>query len=130
MVNATSILAVVSRRYEIPTFALIRNGRSAKVSRARHLAMYLCRSVGQISYAEIGRVFGGRHHTTVMHAIQRVENSPELLAEAREYVPESFDASVDHSRMQILQALESAQRALRKAQTEIALARDELQRRG
>jgi chromosomal replication initiator protein len=39
----------------------------------RQIAMYLARQITDASFAEIGRQFGGMHHTTVMHSIVRVE---------------------------------------------------------
>ena len=40
---------------------------------ARHIAMYLCRTVGQMSLPKIGADFGNRDHTTVMHAVTKIE---------------------------------------------------------
>ena len=38
----------------------------------RQLAMYLCKMLTQKSYPEIGRHFGGKHHTTVMHSVEKI----------------------------------------------------------
>lgn len=57
--------------------------RKAGVVRARGLAMYLIRKWTQSSFQHIGELFGGRDHTTVMHACRKIEedleNDPELL---------------------------------------------------
>jgi chromosomal replication initiator protein len=45
--------------------------RRAVVVRARDLAAWLARDVGGLSYPELGHVFGGRHHTTMMVAVKR-----------------------------------------------------------
>ena len=42
----------------------------------RHVAMWVCREVCDMSYPEIGAAFGGRHHTTIMHAVARVSARP------------------------------------------------------
>ncbi len=52
--------------------------RSRNVARPRQVAMYLCKKLTTRSLPEIGRKFGGRDHTTVMHAVKKVE---ELMGE-------------------------------------------------
>ncbi len=52
--------------------------RSRHVARPRQVAMYLCKKLTTRSLPEIGRKFGGRDHTTVMHAVKKVE---ELMTE-------------------------------------------------
>jgi chromosomal replication initiator protein len=54
--------------------------RARAVARPRQVAMYLCKQLTPRSLPEIGRKFGGRDHTTVMHAVRKIE---ELLAEDR-----------------------------------------------
>jgi chromosomal replication initiator protein len=46
----------------------------------RHVAMYLCRELTDLSLPKIGQAFGGRDHTTVMHANRKIR---ELMAERR-----------------------------------------------
>ncbi|HEV8027196.1 MAG TPA: helix-turn-helix domain-containing protein, partial [Stellaceae bacterium] len=43
------------------------------VARPRQVAMYLCKQLTPRSLPEIGRKFGGRDHTTVMHAVRKIE---------------------------------------------------------
>ena len=47
--------------------------RTRAVARPRHVAMYLAKSLTTRSYPDIGRRFGGRDHTTVLHAVKRIE---------------------------------------------------------
>ena len=47
--------------------------RSRSVARPRQIAMYLAKNITSRSLPEIGRKFGGRDHTTVMHAVRKVE---------------------------------------------------------
>ena len=47
--------------------------RSRSVARPRQVAMYLAESITSRSLPEIGRKFGGRDHTTVMHAVRNIE---------------------------------------------------------
>ena len=43
----------------------------------RQIAMYLCKSLTHASLPEIGRSFGGKHHSTVIHSIRKVEDAAE-----------------------------------------------------
>lgn len=55
-------------------------GRTAKVVLARHISMYLCRKLMGLSYVAIAEFFGGKDHTTVIHACNKIENQRELQA--------------------------------------------------
>ena len=46
---------------------------SKSVAKPRQIAMYLCKSLTHASLPEIGRSFGGKHHSTVIHSIRKVE---------------------------------------------------------
>lgn len=63
----------VSFHFRVPTKRLRAPGRAASVARARQVAMYISRQMTSSSFPEIGKWFGGRHHTTVMHACRNVE---------------------------------------------------------
>ncbi|MEL7130510.1 MAG: helix-turn-helix domain-containing protein, partial [Pseudomonadota bacterium] len=56
--------------------------RFKSVIRARNIGMYLSRVMTSKSYPQIGIAYGGRHHTTVLHAFNKVE---ELLPEASDW---------------------------------------------
>jgi len=47
--------------------------RSINIARPRQIAMYLCKEATSFSYPEIGKAFGGKDHTTVMHAVKKIE---------------------------------------------------------
>ena len=47
--------------------------RSRNFSRPRQIAMMLTRELTNLSFPEIGDAFGGRHHTTIMHACEEIE---------------------------------------------------------
>ena len=47
--------------------------RARSIARPRQIAMYLAKNLTTSSYPEIGRKFGGRDHTTIMHAVKKVE---------------------------------------------------------
>jgi len=67
----------VAEHFNIKTAEMHSARRSRAVARPRQVAMYLCKQLTSRSLPEIGRKFGGRDHTTVMHAIRKVD---ELIA--------------------------------------------------
>jgi chromosomal replication initiator protein len=67
------IKQAVSEFYRIPEIEMISHRRQRHVARPRQVAMYLTRELTPMSLPEIGRRFGKRDHTTVIHAIKTVE---------------------------------------------------------
>ena len=63
----------VAERFQIRMADMSSARRSRAVARPRQVAMYLAKQLTSRSLPEIGRAFGGRDHTTVMHAVKRVE---------------------------------------------------------
>ncbi len=63
----------VARQFGLHVNDLRGNRRTQDVAYARHIAMYLSRELTEASLPLIGSKFGGRHHTTVMHAVDKVE---------------------------------------------------------
>jgi chromosomal replication initiator protein len=59
---------------------LCSSSRSRVLVNARQIAMYLCRELTELSLPKIGQLFGGRDHTTVMHADRKIRL---LMAERR-----------------------------------------------
>jgi len=68
------ILLEVSREYEVTIDDICSQKRMAKISDARQVAMYIMREITPMSLPEIGKQFGNRDHSTVHHAIERVES--------------------------------------------------------
>ena len=73
VVSAEYIQEIVSKYFNINKDDLISNRKSNDIAYPRQIAMYLCRSVAQMSFPKIGAEFGGRDHTTVMHAYNKIE---------------------------------------------------------
>lgn len=71
--SAGEVLEVVGERLGVSREELLSPARNTRVSRARQLAMYLTRELTDLSLPQIARAFNRRDHTTVMHAIKRVE---------------------------------------------------------
>ena len=82
------ILDAVAQVTRVPPEALTSPRREKQVAYARHLAMYLMRDVAQQSYAQIGRLLGGRDHTTVLHGFRRIEKLLETDQDVRRDIME------------------------------------------
>jgi chromosomal replication initiator protein len=72
-VRIEDILRVVTRHYKVPRTELLSSRRSRDVVRPRQIAMYLAKALTSRSLPEIGRRFGGRDHTTVLHSVRKIE---------------------------------------------------------
>jgi chromosomal replication initiator protein len=73
-VKIEDIQRVVARQYNVSRSDLLSSRRTANVVRPRQIAMYLAKTLTLRSLPEIGRRFGGRDHTTVLHAVRKSEN--------------------------------------------------------
>jgi chromosomal replication initiator protein len=72
-VTIDSIQKFVSDYYQLKLADLKSRNNSKSVAMPRQVAMYLCKSLTHASLPEIGRSFGGKHHSTVIHSIKKVE---------------------------------------------------------
>jgi hypothetical protein len=67
-----SIIAVVCRHFRLSETQLLARRRDANIVWPRHVAMYLAQVLTGHSFPELGRRFGNRDHTTVLHAVRKV----------------------------------------------------------
>ncbi|MBV9113438.1 MAG: chromosomal replication initiator protein DnaA [Hyphomicrobiales bacterium] len=72
-VRVEEILKLVSAHFNVTRADLLSSRRTASVVRPRQIAMYLSKTLTLRSLPEIGRRFGGRDHTTVLHAVRKIE---------------------------------------------------------
>src|SRR5271156_1005965 len=72
-VRIEDIQRIVARQYNVSRSDLLSSRRTANVVRPRQIAMYLAKTLTLRSLPEIGRRFGGRDHTTVLHAVMKVD---------------------------------------------------------
>jgi chromosomal replication initiator protein len=70
--SAAAIIAASADQFGIPRDAVVARDRRPTVARARKVAMYLTRTLTERSLPEIGKDFGGRDHSTVLHAVRAV----------------------------------------------------------
>jgi chromosomal replication initiator protein len=69
-----SIVQAVAEHYRIKKDELFNKKRTRSIAYPRQVAMYLCRELADMSYPRIGELFGGRDHTTVIHAFEKISN--------------------------------------------------------
>ncbi len=80
-VSIDAIQRTVAEFFQIKVADMYSKRRPAHIARSRQVAMYFAKEFTQKSFPEIGEAFGGRDHTTVMHAVKRI-------AELRQHDPE------------------------------------------
>ena len=73
VITIQQIQKAVAQTYKLTNEELISKNNARQVSYPRQVAMYLCKHLTKHSYPEIGRAFGGKHHTTVMHSVEKIE---------------------------------------------------------
>jgi chromosomal replication initiator protein len=71
-VSVELIQKTVAAHYGLKVADLKSKNNSRKVAVPRQVAMYLCKTLTKSSFPEIGREFGGKHHTTVLHSVNKI----------------------------------------------------------
>ncbi|MEU5250697.1 chromosomal replication initiator protein DnaA [Streptomyces longwoodensis] len=79
-ITSTAIMGATADYFGLTVEDLCGTSRGRALVTARQIAMYLCRELTDLSLPKIGALFGGRDHTTVMHADRKIRN---LMAERR-----------------------------------------------
>ncbi|MCF7890700.1 chromosomal replication initiator protein DnaA [Candidatus Bipolaricaulota bacterium] len=83
-----SIKEVVANNYDLSNEDLEGKSRKKKIARSRHIAIYLCRELTDSSFPSLGKKFGDRDHSTIMHSHQKIdsmiEETPLLYEEIKE----------------------------------------------
>jgi len=72
-ITMDSILRAVAEKFNMQPQQLKQKSNTRQIAYPRQIAMYLMKDLTQASLPEIGRVFGGKHHTTVLHSVQKIE---------------------------------------------------------
>jgi len=84
LVTVNNIQKIVAEYFKIRVADLHAKDRSRKVARPRQMAMALAKELTNQSLPEIGDAFGGRDHTTVLHACRKIEELRQAESQARE----------------------------------------------
>jgi len=81
-VTIEAIQRYISEYYQLKTGDLKSRNNSKSIARPRQIGMYLCKSLTHASLPEIGRSFGGKHHSTVIHSVKKIaelrKNDPDF----------------------------------------------------
>jgi len=85
-VDAETIAKYTSQHFKVPLPDLRSRSRNKEFTQPRHIAMYLFKKHLDLSYAEVSQFFGGRHHTTALHGVEKVEHDLKVNAQIREDV--------------------------------------------
>lgn len=73
VITAQRIIKVTAENFNIKTEEILSKKRTQEIALTRQVAMYLCRVLTDLSLPKIGETFGGRDHTTVLHAFKKIE---------------------------------------------------------
>ena len=90
--SADTIIQEVARFYELDSTVIRGQSQSKEVATARNVAMYIIREMTQLSLQEIGHQFSGRHHSTVLNAINRAEKMMKEQPELSEIIRDITNA--------------------------------------
>lgn len=74
VITIQEIQKAVAANYKLTVDQLVSKNNSRQFSYPRQIAMYLCKRLTKHSFPEIGRAFGGKHHTTVMHSCEKIQS--------------------------------------------------------
>ena len=95
-ITPEKIRSVVCKHYKIKISDLDSETRVATLTYPRHVAMYLCRTMTDLSLPKIGAIFGNKHYSTVKHAVEKIEEeikSDKSKAEEIEMLKEEISSS-------------------------------------
>ncbi|MGB3073099.1 MAG: chromosomal replication initiator protein DnaA [Candidatus Moraniibacteriota bacterium] len=85
-VKLDDIVKIVSDFYGVPVEEMVKKGRKKEVAHPRQVAMYLLRTELDTPFSTIGDFFGGRDHTTVLHAVDKITKNRESTLRIREEI--------------------------------------------
>jgi len=72
-ITMEAVLRAVAERFQLQPAQLKQKTNARNISYPRQVAMYLIKELTHSSLPEIGRMFGGKHHTTVLHSVQKID---------------------------------------------------------
>jgi chromosomal replication initiator protein len=74
---ATEIIKAVARHYDLKIVEIKSKNNSRQIVIPRQVAMYLCKKLTDLSFPDIGKLFGDKHHSTVMYSVETVQKKRE-----------------------------------------------------
>lgn len=91
-VTIDAIQKAVAARFKLQQQQLRQRSNAHSISYPRQIAMYLAKELTPSSLTEIGRAFGGKHHTTVMHSVQKIDGEKQTNAETAKIIHNLIDS--------------------------------------
>ena len=91
------IRSTVANHYKIKLSDIDSPKRNAEITLPRQVAMYLCRETTDLSLPKIGKLFGNRHYSTVIHAVEKIEEALKYDDELKENI-ETIKAKLNAGR--------------------------------
>jgi chromosomal replication initiator protein len=91
-VSSADIIKFVARHYGLKVSEIKSKNNSKHIAFPRQVAMYLCKHLTTMSYPDIGKQFNGKHHSTVMYSVEKIE---ELRAKETE-IDQTIKGLSDH----------------------------------
>src|SRR5262249_51381703 len=91
-VTIDAIQKAVAERFQIRQAQLKEKSNTKSVVYPRQVAMYLVKELTHASLPEIGRAFGGKHHTTVIHSVQKIEQQRQVDADLNRMLHSLMDS--------------------------------------
>jgi chromosomal replication initiator protein len=86
VLSSTLVMQVVAQFFNIKVSDLTSDKRSNSIAKPRQIAMYLCREVADMSFSAIGNDFGGRDHSTVLHAYSKISDEYNSNADTKDLI--------------------------------------------
>ena len=83
VITSKLIMQVVCKFFNIKVSDMVSDKRSNSVAFPRQIAMYLCREIANMSFPSIGKDFGGRDHSTVLHAYSKIKDEYDNKTETK-----------------------------------------------
>jgi chromosomal replication initiator protein len=91
-VSMETILRAVAEKFELQPAQLKQKTNAQNIAYPRQVAMYLIKELTQSSLPEIGRLFGGKHHTTVLHSVQKIDKLRQKNADLNRLIHNVIDS--------------------------------------
>jgi len=91
-ISLESIIKAVASQFELQPAQLKLKSNRRQIAYPRQIAMYLAKELTDASLSEIGRAFGGKHHTTVLHSIHKIEQQRQKEADLNRLINKLIDS--------------------------------------
>jgi len=91
-ITMDSVLRAVAERFNLQPAQIKQKSNSRQIAYPRQITMYLIKELTHASLPEIGRMFGGKHHTTVLHSVQKIDKLRQKDAELNRMIHSLIDS--------------------------------------